>query len=148
MTNPRDLRYLSVDELRPTELPTGTSASRRASDVTHAAALRVKSGSRTAWDVTASIANTLVGTTQGILSLRLSEGLNELLQDMVNRSASIYDRAIDSGDLASQTGAAASVRPLDGGQSILEVARASGARRRRDSIVRRPLAPFRACSEA
>ena len=80
----------------PPSRTAGPSASQRASDVTHAAALRMKSGSRTAWDVTTSIANTLVGTTQGILSLRLSEGLNELLQDMVNRSASIYDRAIDS----------------------------------------------------
>lgn len=139
MTNPRDLRYLSMDELRPAAPPAGPSASQRASDVTHAAALRVKSGSRTAWDVTTSIATTLVGTTQGILSLRLSEGLNELLQNMVNRSASIYDGAIDSGDLASQVGAADSVRPLEGGQTILEAARSSGGASPEDGIVREAL---------
>ena len=129
MTNPRDLRYLSVDELRPAQPPTGPSASQRAADVTHATAIRVRDGSRTAWEVTTSIATTLIGTTQGILSLRLSEGLNELLQDMVNRSASIYDGAIVAGD---------SPGPLDGGPTIVEAARATGASPE-DGIVREAL---------
>ena len=139
MTNPDDLRYLSMEELRPAQPPAGPSASQRAADVTHATAVRVRDGSRTAWDVTTSIATTLIGTTQGILSLRLSEGLNELLQDMVNRSASIYDGAIDTGDIASQAGSGATLRPFDGGHTILEAARATGGASPEDSIVREAL---------
>ena len=130
MTNPRDLRYLNVDELRPAEPPAGPTASQRAADVTHATAVRVRDGSRTAWEVTTSIATTLVGTTQGILSLRLSEGLNELLNNMVNRSASIYDGAIVAGD---------SGRPLDGSPTILEAARVAGSASPEDGIVREAL---------
>ena len=81
MTNPDDLRYLSMEELRPAAPPAGPSASQRAADVTHATR---RSGEGRLPDRLGRHhvhRNHVDWTTQGILSLRLSEGLNELLQD-------------------------------------------------------------------
>ena len=131
MTNPHDLKYLSVEELQPAEPSVGHGASRTASDVTHATAERVKTGSRTAWDATTSVVTTLMSTTQSLLTLRLSEGLNDLLQNLVKGSEFIYDKAMVAEDLAAQAGSSAYHRLFD-----------------EDSIVREGLARFRDSSEA
>ena len=117
----------------------GQGASRTASDVTHATADRVKSGSKSAWDATTSIATTLMATTQGILSLRLAEGLNDLLQNMVKGTTSIYDGVMDAESLATQAGSAARHRLFDGGHTILGAVRESGGASPEDAVVREGL---------
>ena len=153
MTNPDDLKYLNVEELRPAAEgaegapPSAAKRVRRgsrkvagtASDVTHATADRVKSGSKSAWDATTSIATTLMATTQGILSLRLAEGLNDLLQNMVKGTATIYDGVTDAEDLAAQAGSAARHRLFDGGHTILGAVRESGGASPEDAVVREGL---------
>ena len=167
MTNPDELKYLNVEELQPaaegaedtpgskttaakqvkrgsrkvadTATSVGHGASRTASDVTHATAERVKTGSRTAWDATTSVATTLMSTTQSLLTLRLSEGLNDLLQNLVKGSESIYDKAMVAEDLAAQAGSSAYHRLFDGGHTILGAGRAAGGASPEDSIVREGL---------
>ena len=167
MTNSGDLKYLNVEELQPaaegaedtpgsktaaakqvkrgsrkvadTSTSVGHGASRTASDVTHATAERVKTGSRTAWDATTSVATTLMSTTQSLLTLRLSEGLNELIQNLVKGSESIYDKAMVAEDLAAQAGSNAYHRLFDGGHTILGAGRAAGGASPEDSIVREGL---------
>ena len=167
MTTPDELKYLNVEELQPaaegaedtpgskttaakqvkrgsrkvadTATSVGHGASRTASDVTHATAERVKTGSRTAWDATTSVATTLMSTTQSLLTLRLSEGLNELIQNLVKGSESIYDKAMVAEDLAAQAGSSAYHRLFDGGHTILGAGRAAGGASPEDSIVREGL---------
>ena len=80
-----------------------------------------------------------MATTQSILTLRLSEGLNDLLQNLVKGSESIYDKAMDAEDLAAQAGSSAYHRLFDGGHTILGAGRAAGGASPEDSIVREGL---------
>ena len=164
MANPNDLKYLNVEELRPgaegtedtppsaanrvrrgsrkvagTAASVGHGASRTASDVTHATADRVKTSSKSAWEATTSIATTLMATTQSILTLRLAEGLNDLLQNMVKGTTTIYDGVKDAEDLAAQVGSAAYHRLFDGGHTILGAVRESSGASPEDAVVREGL---------
>ena len=80
-----------------------------------------------------------MATTQSILSLRLAEGLNDLLQNMVKGTTTIYDGVMDAEDLAAQAGSAAYHRLFDGGHTILGAVRESGGASPEDAVVREGL---------
>ena len=78
---------------------------------------RVRSGSKRVSDATASIADGVQETTQGILASHLSADLNVLLQEVVKGSSTIYDKAMDAVYNATSIGGG-NHRLFDGGHTI------------------------------
>ena len=74
----------------------GQDASGKAADVTAVAAERVRAGTRSALEATASVAGQLMAATPTLLASSLSKDLNNLLEGMVKGSATIYDKAMDA----------------------------------------------------
>ncbi len=93
------------------------AAPKKSSQAVRAAAGRVTTGSRKAIDSTRSLAGGLLATTQGLLASALSTDLNALLQNTVEGSASIYDRALDATYLATHIGGG-NHRLFDGGHTV------------------------------
>ena len=109
-------------------------ASNKASDVTLAAAERVKTGSREALDAAVSVANGMLATTQGLLASSLSRDLTGLLENMVNGSATIYDKAMDAEYIATHIGGG-NHRMFDGGHTIIGAIKAVRDASPDDSII-------------
>lgn len=106
-----------VAEIASSVADSAQDASRKASDVSIAAARQAKTPSRKALDATTSVANELLATTQGLLASRLSSDVNDLLQNMVKGPATIYDKAMDAGYVATHIGGP-NHRLFDGGHTI------------------------------
>ena len=109
-------------------------ASKKASDATLAAAERVKTGSREALDAAVSVANGMLATTQGLLASSLSRDLTGLLENMVNGSATIYDKAMDAEYIATHIGGG-NHRMFDGGHTIIGAIKAVRDASPDDSII-------------
>ena len=77
----------------------------------------VATRSRMARDSAISVADGLLTTTQGLLASALSKDLNGLVHNMVKGSATIYDKAMDAGYLATHVGGG-NHRLFDGGHTI------------------------------
>lgn len=90
---------------------------KKASKAARAVVGGVKTGSRKAQDSAISLADGLLTTTQGLLASDLSRDLNELVHDLVRGSATIYDKAMDAGYLATGIGGG-NHRLFDGGHTI------------------------------
>ena len=93
------------------------AAPKRTSKAARAVVGGVTAGSRKARDSAISLANGLLTPTQGLLASALSSDLNGLVQDMVNGSATIYDKAMDAAYLATRIGGG-NHRLFDGGHTI------------------------------
>ena len=113
-------------------------ASKQVSEATVAAAATVKTSSKKTWDATTSVADTLLATTQGLLASRLSEDLNDLLQNMVKGEASIYDKAMDAEYIATHIGGA-NHRLFDGGHTIAGAINAARDASPDDTIIQEAL---------
>lgn len=107
---------------------------KRASKAARAAVGGVATGSRKARDSALSLADGLLSTTQGLLASDLSRDLNGLLHDMVKGSATIYDKAMDAGYLATGIGGG-NHRLFDGGHTIAGAAKAVRDASDEDSII-------------
>ena len=93
------------------------AAPQKSSQALRATADRVSIGSRKAIDSTRSLAGGLLTTTQGLLASALSTDLNALLQNMVEGSATIYDKALDATYLTTHIGGG-NHRLFDGGHTV------------------------------
>ena len=113
-------------------------ASKQVSEVTVAAAATVKTSSKKTWDATTSVADTVLVTTQGLLASRLSEDLNDLLQNMVKGGATIYDKAMDAEYIATHIGGA-NHRLFDGGHTIAGAINAARDASPDDTIIQEAL---------
>ena len=71
-------------------------SSKKAFDKSVEATRLVRSGSKKVSDTTASVANAVLETSQGVLASHLSLDLNNALQELVKGSSSIYDKAMDA----------------------------------------------------
>ena len=91
--------------------------SKKAVEKTVEAARLARSGSRRVSNATASIADGIQDTTQGILASHLSADLNGLLQEVVKGSSTIYDKAMDAVYNATSIGGG-NHRLFDGGHTI------------------------------
>ena len=94
----------------------------------------VTTGSRKARDSAISLADGLLTTTQGLLASDLSRDLNGLLQDIVDGSATIYDKAMDAGYLATRIGGG-NHRLFDGGHTIAGAVKAVRDASPEDTII-------------
>ena len=92
-------------------------ASKKASAAGTAAAEQLKGGSRKGLDSTSSAANVLLSTTQAMVANGLSTEINDLVQNMVKGSPTIYDKAMDAEFIATHIGGAQH-RLFDGGHTI------------------------------
>ena len=93
------------------------AAPKKSTQAVRATAGRVTTGSRRAMDATRSLSDGLLATTQGLLASALSADLNALLQNMVEGSATIYDKALDATYLATHIGGG-NHRLFDGGHTV------------------------------
>ena len=109
-------------------------ASKKASDLGIATAEQLKFGSRKSLDAIGSAANVLLSTTQAIVANGLSTEINDLVQNMVKGSSTIYDKAMDAGYIATHIGGAQH-RLFDGGHTIIGAFRAGHAASPDDSII-------------
>ena len=109
-------------------------ASKKASAAGTAAAERLKGGSRKGLDSTTSAANVLLSTTQAMVANGLSTEINDLVQNMVTGSPTIYDKAMDAGYIATNIGGAQH-RLFDGGHTIIGAFRAGHAASPDDTII-------------
>ena len=109
-------------------------ASKKASAAGTAAAERLKDGSRKGLDSTTSAANVLLSTTQAMLANGLSTEINDLVQNMVKGSPTIYDKAMDAEFIATHIGGAQH-RLFDGGHTIFGAFRAGHSASPDDSII-------------
>ncbi len=109
-------------------------ASKKASAAGTAAAERLKGGSRKGLDSTTSAANVLLSTTQAMVANGLSTEINDLVQNMVKGSPTIYDKAMDAGYIATHIGGAQH-RLFDGGHTVIGAFRAGHAASPDDSII-------------
>ena len=91
--------------------------SKKTVEKTVGAARLARSGSRRVSDATASVANAVLETSQGILASHLSTDLNGLLQEVVKGSSTIYDKAMDAVYNATSIGGG-NHRMFDGGHTI------------------------------
>ena len=76
-----------------------------------------RSSSRRVSDATGSVASAVLGTSQGVLASHLSTDLNGLLQEVVQGSSTIYDKAMDAVYNATSIGGG-NHRLFDGGHTI------------------------------
>ena len=91
-------------------LESAASGSRRALDSTTAV-------SREAWESASVSAAGLLSVTQGVLASRISADLDSLLASLAKGPATIYDKAMDAGYLATHIGGG-NHRLFDGGHTI------------------------------
>ena len=109
-------------------------ASRKASAVGTAATERLKSGSTKGLGATTSSVNILLSTTQAMLANGLSSEINDLVQNMVKGSPTIYDKAMDAQYIATGIGGAQH-RLFDGGHTIIGAFRAGHTASPDDNII-------------
>lgn len=109
-------------------------ATKRASEIGNATAERLKLGSTKGLDVTTSSVNILLSTTQAMLANGLSSEINDLVQNMVKGSPTIYDKAMDAEFIATHIGGAQH-RLFDGGHTIIGAFRAGHAASPDDNII-------------
>ena len=83
---------------------------------------------------TTSSVNILLSTTQAMLANGLSSEINDLVQNMVKGSPTIYDKAMDAEFIATHIGGAQH-RLFDGGHTIIGAFRAGHAASPNDSII-------------
>ena len=111
------IRPMKIKDAASSVLGSIQAAPKKTSKAARAVVGGVKTGSRRARDSAISLADGLLTTTQGLLASDLSRDLNELVHDMVKGSATIYDKAMDAGYLATGIGGG-SHRLFDGGHTI------------------------------
>ena len=92
-------------------------SSKKAFDKSVEATRLVRSGSKKVSDTTASVANAVLETSQGVLASHLSLDLNNALQELVKGSSSIYDKAMDAVYNTTNIGGG-NHRLFDGGHTI------------------------------
>ena len=109
-------------------------ASKKASAIGTETAERLKAKSKIGRDATTSAANILLSTTQATLANGLSTEINDLVQNMVGGSATIYDKAMDARYIATHIGGGQH-RLFDGGHTIIGAFRAGHAASPDDSII-------------
>ena len=109
-------------------------AAKKASAIGTETAERLKGGSRKGLTATTSAANILLSTTQATLANGLSTEINDLVQNMVKGSPTIYDKAMDAEYIATHIGGAQH-RLFDGGHTIIGAFRAGHAASPDDSII-------------
>ena len=109
-------------------------ASKKASALGTETAERLKAKSKIGRDATTSAANVLLSTTQAMLANGLSTEINDLVQNMVKGSPTIYDKAMDAEFIATHIGGAQH-RLFDGGHTIIGAFRAGHAASPDDSII-------------
>ncbi len=114
------------------------NATSKVSEATVAAAKRARTGSKDALDKATASAIDLVGSTQGLLASNLSGDLNGLLQNMVEGSATVYDKAMDAGYLATHVGGG-NHRLFDGGHTIAGAIEAGRNASTEDSVIQEAL---------
>ena len=110
----------------------------KAPDVVNAAVDGVKSGPKTILTTTASVANALLSTTQGLLASDLSGVVNDLLQAMVKGVPTIYDKAMDARFIETGIGGGYH-RLFDGGHTITGAFTAARGASPDDNIVQEAL---------
>jgi len=103
-------------------------ASKKAAAISTATAERLKLGSTT------SSVNILLSSTQAMLANGLSSEINDLVQNMVKGSPTIYDKAMDAQYIATGIGGAQH-RLFDGGHTIIGAFRAGHAASPDDNII-------------
>lgn len=102
--------------------------SKKAGAIGTATAERLKLGSTT------SAVNVLLSTTQAMLANGLSSEINDLVQNMVKGSPTIYDKAMDAEFIATHIGGAQH-RLFDGGHTIIGAFRAGHTASPDDNII-------------
>ena len=119
-------------------LDSAASGSQKALDSTAAV-------SREAWKSASVSAAGLMSVTQGILASTISADLGSMLAGLAKGPATIYDKAMDAGYLATNIGGG-NHRLFDGGTPSPERSRRSGARQPRTASSRKASASSRGCS--
>lgn len=109
-------------------------ASKKASALGTETAERLKAKSKIGRDATTSAANVIFSTTQAMLANGLSSEINDLVQNMVAGSPTIYDKAMDAEFIATHIGGAQH-RLFDGGHTIIGAFRAGHAASPDDNII-------------
>ena len=97
-------------------------------------AVHLKAKSQKGLDATTSSVNILLSTTQAMLANGLSAEINELVQNLVKGSPTIYDKAMDAEFIATHIGGAQH-RLFDGGHTIIGAFRAGHAASPDDNII-------------
>ena len=110
----------------------------KASGATRAGAGRVRDASRKALESAAPLADWVLSTTQGLLASELSRDLNGLLASAVKGPATLYDKAMDAGYLATHIGGG-NHRLFDGGHTIVGAFKAVRGVSPDDSVVEEAL---------
>ena len=109
-------------------------ASKKASAVGTETAELLRGKSRKGLDATTSSVNILLSTTQAMLANGLSSEINDLVQNMVKGSPTIYDKAMDAEFIATHIGGAQH-RLFDGGHTIIGAFRAGHSASPDDNII-------------
>ncbi len=112
-------------------LESAASVSRRALDSTTAV-------SREAWESASVSAAGLLSVTQGVLASRISADLDSMLASLAKGPATIYDKAMDAGYLATHIGGG-NHRLFDGGHTIAGAFQAVRGASTEESIIQEGL---------
>ena len=92
--------------------------SKKALEKSVEAARLARSGSRRVTDATASVANAVLETSQGVLASHLAQDLNSKIGGLVEGTPTIYDKAMDARYIADHIGGS-NHRLFDGGHTIV-----------------------------
>ncbi len=106
-----------VSELTPVVTRAAQEGSRIAVDKSVEAARLARAGSKRVSEATASVANAVLETSQGVLASHLAQDLNNVFQNLVEGSSTIYDKAMDARYITEHIGGG-NHRLFDGGHTI------------------------------
>ena len=106
-----------VSDSAPVVARVAQDGSRIAVDKSVEAARLVRSGSKRVSDATASLASSVLETSQGLLASHLSEDLNNVLEQLVKGTPSVYDNTMDAVYKATHVGGY-NHRLFDGGHTV------------------------------
>ena len=113
----RKERWVGTRRITSSAVESIQAAPAKSSAAIGAAAVKVADRSRKAVELASDRASDALATAQGLLASALSADLNAMLQDMVNGSATIYDKAMDAVYLETRIGGG-NHRIFDGGHTI------------------------------
>lgn len=106
-----------VSESAPVVARVAQDGSRIAADKSVEAGRLVRSSSKRVSDATVSLAGAVLETSQGVLASHLAQDLNGVIQNLVEGSSTIYDKAMDARYIADHIGGG-NHRLFDGGHTL------------------------------
>ena len=106
-----------VSDSAPAVARVAQDSSRIAADKSVEVARLVRSSSKRVSEATASVADAVLETSQGVLASHLAQDLNNVFQNLVEGSSTIYDKAMDARYITEHIGGG-NHRLFDGGHTI------------------------------